>query len=127
MKDEFQQLVDSLGSDYKGVDHSDFAANEFVEEPVPLDVFIGDSRYLDSPVLSDKQFNLVARGTQIYFRETLDALGMPVYPYFKELVAMWGKGSGKDHCARIIIARAAYLLLCLKRPQAYYGLPATST
>ena len=127
MKNEFRQLVDFLDGSREGVDCPGTSAAEFIEEPVPLDVFIGDSGYLNSPVLSAKQFNLVARGTQIYFLETLGLLGMPVFHYFKELVAMWGKGSGKDHCARIIIARIAYLLLCLKRPQAYYGLPDTST
>ena len=125
MKNEFRQLVDSL--DTGRVDCPSTSVEEFIEEPVPLKVFISDPGYLNSPVLSAKQLNLVACGTQIYFKETLKVLGMAICPYYKELVAMWGKGSGKDHCARIIIARIAYLLLCLKRPLAYYGLPDTST
>ena len=127
MKNEFKQLIDSLDIGRGGVDCPGTPVEEFIEEPVPLGVFIRDRGYLNSPVLSDKQFNLVIRGTQVYFKETLGILGIDSFPYFKELVAMWGKGSGKDHCARIIIARIAYLLLCLKRPQAYYGLPDTST
>ena len=127
MKSEFGQLVSSLEDDRDGVNCPGINAADFQEEPVPLNVFIRDRGYLNSPALSEKQFNLVARGTQIYFDETLRLLGMPIFPYFKELVAMWGKGAGKDHCARLIVARIAYLLLCLKRPQAYYGLPDTST
>jgi hypothetical protein len=38
-----------------------------------------------------------------------------------EVICMLGKGSGKDHCARISIAYTAYLLHCLKDPLGYYG------
>lgn len=34
-----------------------------------------------------------------------------------------GKGSGKDYCSTIIISYIVYLLLCLKDPAKYYGLP----
>jgi hypothetical protein len=34
---------------------------------------------------------------------------------------MLGKGSGKDHCARISMAYTVYLLHCLKDPLGYYG------
>ena len=34
---------------------------------------------------------------------------------------MLGKGSGKDHCARISMAYTAYLLHCLRDPLNYYG------
>ena len=127
MKNDFQKLAESLSGNKEVTVSSCTGLDQFIEEPVSLETFIIDAGYLNSPVLSSKQINLVERGTQIYFKQTLTALGQPTYNYFKELVAMWGKGSGKDHCARIIIARIAYLLLCLKRPQAYYGLPDTST
>ncbi len=35
--------------------------------------------------------------------------------------------SGKDHVARIASMRIAYLLLCLRSPQEYYGIPAQDT
>jgi hypothetical protein len=35
----------------------------------------------------------------------------------------WGKGSGKDHVARIAVLRVCYLLLCLRSPQNYYEMP----
>lgn len=127
MRDDFLKLSELLTATRQGINTPGTSATDFEEEPVPLQVFIRDAKYLDSPELSEKQYDLVARGTQIYFAETLVAMGLERFSFFKELVAMWGKGGGKDHCARIIIARIAYLLLCLKKPQAYYGLPGTST
>lgn len=38
-----------------------------------------------------------------------------------EVICMLGKGSGKDHCARISVAYTAYLLHCLRDPLNYYG------
>ena len=38
-----------------------------------------------------------------------------------EVICMLGKGSGKDHCARISIAYTAYILHCLRDPLGYYG------
>ncbi len=127
MKKDLRRLAEMLGTEREGVAKPVAGTADFEEEPVPLRVFITDRGYMAGPELSPKQYALVARGTQIYFEETLKALGHETFPYYKELVAMWGKGGGKDHCARNIIARIAYLLLCLRCPQAYYGLPATST
>lgn len=114
----------------------------FEEDPVSLDVFLYGKEYMAVLPLSQKQFAFIEAGTQIYYPETLRQLGwgkmspmlreevVKVYgesgvpadgytPYYHDLVAKWGKGSGKDTVSRLILARIAYLLLCLKDPQNY--------
>jgi hypothetical protein len=101
--------------------------SEFEETPVDLDVFIYDKQYLGLPPLSEEQFNLVQAMTQIYKLETLISLygEQKGTRRFKqtifEVIAQLGKGSGKDYCSTIAVARVVYLLLCLKDPAVYYG------
>lgn len=106
----------------------------FVEEPVPLNVFVRDKKYLSNPELSEEQFEAVRHIERVYLPETYDLLSKSadkaVRDYWsvpcdmKNLITLeWGKGSGKDHICRISVLRVAYLLLCLTSPQGYYGLP----
>ncbi len=44
-----------------------------------------------------------------------------------EVIAQLGKGSGKDYCSTIAVARIVYLLLCLKDPSGYYDLAPESS
>ncbi len=110
------------------------AGSIFVEEPVPLDVFIRDARYLSNPDLSWEQFEAVRHIERIYLPDTYHMLARSadkdIRDYWsmpcdmKNLITlMWGKGSGKDHICRISVLRVAYLLLCLDSPQRYFGLP----
>jgi len=94
--------------------------NIFEFDPVPLDVFVRDKYYLGSPPLSSMQFDAVDVATQIYNNDTLKELGWKRRRFVNELVLLWGKGSGKDYISRIIHLRAAYLLMALKNPQAYF-------
>lgn len=107
-------------------------AVQWVEEPVPLDVFIRDQHYLKNPPLSDEQYNAVRHAERIYFPQTYLDLSVSADPdmraYWAEPVRMvnfvtleWGKGGGKDHTCRVMSLRVAYLLLCLPSPQDYYG------
>jgi len=91
----------------------------FDSPPVELPVFLHDKKYLALPPLSQMQYDFVEAGTQIYYESTLNQLGWKVIPYYRKLVAKWGKGSGKDTVSRIILARIAYLLTCLRDPQKY--------
>lgn len=95
----------------------------FEIKPVPLETFITDRYYLGLPPLSPVQREAVEYATQIYRPETLKELGWDVKRYVSELVLMWGKGSGKDFIARIMLLRIAYLLLCLRNPQGYFYHP----
>jgi hypothetical protein len=105
---------------------------QWVEEPVPLTVFIRDQKYLKNPPLSDVQFEAVQYAERIYFPATYAELANSSDPLIKEywsqpirmvnfLTYEWGKGGGKDHTCRVISMRVAYLLLCLPSPQEYYG------
>jgi len=99
----------------------------FEEEPVPLEVFVNDRKYLNLPKLSTVQLEFVRAGTTFYRPETHIMLGDVMDNYVTELVAQWGKGGGKDHCCRIIAARGVYLVSCLKNPHEYYGMSPDSS
>ncbi len=101
---------------------------ELDAEPVPLDVFVSDRRYLGLPPLSEIQTEIVKMSTQIFKLDTLIKLygeeeGTHRYDYYtqNEVICQLGKGSGKDHCARIALAYTVYLLHCLRDPLGYYG------
>ncbi len=102
--------------------------DDLVEEPVPLEVFVEDAKYLGMHPLSIIQAEIVKQSTQIYRPDTLQAyMGMEAGQLYyneytsTEVVAQLGKGSGKDHCSRIAMARIAYLLHCLRDPLDYFG------
>lgn len=103
----------------------------FEEEPVDLDTFISDSKFLGLNMrLSDVQSDAVRHIERIYMPDLYPLMGehfdsdywrvdLPV----KNLITLqWGKGSGKDAIARFASLRVAYLLLCLKSPQDYFGI-----
>src|SRR5215469_7834238 len=111
------------------------ADQTFEEWPVTLTEFVTGVKYLANPPLSDIQYDAVRHAERIYYRETYEYIAdkadasdirfywsQPVRPVnFLDLE--WGKGSGKDHVARIAVLRACYLLLCLRSPQGYYNMP----
>ncbi len=103
----------------------------FSEEPVPLDVFVRDKKFMGSPALSPVQFECVRYAERVYYPELYLLMGEHFDPYWSEPLRMvnfvnlqWGKGSGKGHVCRTISLRVAYLLLCLRSPQEYFGMPA---
>jgi hypothetical protein len=102
----------------------------FQEEPVPLDVFVRERKYMGSPALSPVQFETVRHAERIYYPELYSLMGEHIDPYWSEPLRMvnfinlqWGKGSGKGHVCRTISLRVAYLLLCLRSPQEYFNMP----
>ena len=101
---------------------------ELEEEPVSIQTFVQDRKYLGLPELSPIQLEIVRHSTQIFKEKTLQKLygeeeGSEWYKKYtdNEVICMLGKGSGKDHCARISIAYTAYLLHCLRDPLSYFG------
>jgi Intein splicing domain/HNH endonuclease len=108
------------------------------ELPVPLDVFVQDTRYLGNPPLSAEQYEAVRHAERIYLPETYPILASvddkAIAGYWAQPCRMvnfldleWGKGSGKDHSSRIMNLRVVYLLLCLKSPQQYFQMPEQDT
>jgi hypothetical protein len=104
----------------------------FWEEPVPLDVFVQDKKYLGNPPLSPEQYRLVQHAERIYLPQTFQDMADTFGGYWNEtrltrmvntIVAQWGKGGGKDHTVRVANLRVTYLLLCLKSPQRYFSMP----
>ena len=93
----------------------------FKEEPVALDVFLYDKAFLNITKLSPIQYEFIKYGTHIYYDTELEYLKWEKVRRVGELVAQFGKGSGKDFISTIIQARIAYLLLCLNCPQKYYN------
>ncbi len=103
----------------------------FEHEPVSLEVFIKDKAFLGADwMLSPLQVELVRVGERVYQQELFDLMAREFGGYWADpipmknsIVAQWGKGGGKDSTVRVISARVAYLLMCLKSPQDYYGMP----
>jgi hypothetical protein len=121
-------------SDYLGLnlEIKDFdkllRSDDLIEDPVPIQVFVQDKKYLGLPPLSEIQEEIVKHSTQILKEKTLISLygeeaGREYYKKYtdNEVICMLGKGSGKDHCSRISIAYTSYLLHCLRDPLNYYG------
>jgi len=106
---------------------------EFDERPVDLRTFVTGQDYLALPPLSEYQYILVEKSSQIYKESTLIKLfgeeeGRRRYKQTcNEVIAQLGKGSGKDYCSTIAVAYIVYLLLCLKDPATYYGKPPGDT
>ena len=117
MSFDFNDLIDMLDGE------------EFEERPVDLRTFVTSPDYLGLPQLSDHQYTLIEKSSQIYKESTLTKLfgeqeGKRMYKQTcNEVVAQLGKGSGKDYCSTISVAYIVHLLLCLKDPATYYGKP----
>jgi len=105
----------------------------FAEEPVPLTTFVQDRKFLGNPPLSPIQYQAVRHIEQIYFPETYKLMAQQFGEYWEPVrpinfaTLQWGKGSGKDHICRVSSLRIAYLLICLKSPQEYFGIAPQDT
>lgn len=98
------------------------------EEPVSIQTFVTDKKYLGLPPLSDIQIEIARHITQIFKPETLSMLmgeqeGIDYYNKYtvNEVICQLGKGSGKDHVSRVSLAYISYLLHCLRDPLEYFG------
>ena len=117
MEFSFNDLIDILDGE------------EFEERPVDLRTFVTSPDYLGLPPLSELQYTLIEKSSQIYKESTLKKLfgeqeGERIYKQTcTEVIAQLGKGSGKDYCSTIAVSYIVYLLLCLKDPATYYGKP----
>ena len=102
---------------------------EFEERPVDLRTFVTSPDFLGLPPLSELQYTLIEKSSQIYKESTLKKLfgeqeGERIYKQTcTEVIAQLGKGSGKDYSSTIAVSYIVYLLLCLKDPATYYGKP----
>jgi len=121
-------------SDFVGInlEFNDFdrllRQDELMENPVDIPTFVENKHYLGLPPLSDIQLEIVKHSTQIFKKTTLQKIlgkkeGADYYDKYtdNEVICMLGKGSGKDHCARISMAYTVYLLHCLRDPLGYFG------
>lgn len=106
-------------------------ARLFDEEPVSLETFIRDKKFLgENWYLSPIQEEAVRQIERVYLPEIYPQMAEEFGGYWERqfpkknlLTLQWGKGSGKDHVCRIASLRVSYLLLCLKSPQNYFGMP----
>jgi hypothetical protein len=120
-------------SDYARIDFEDFAelleTGDLRETPVDLDTFIYDPYYLGGAKIKDiseTQRLIIEQISQVFKEHTLIELhgeeeGKRIWANtVTEIVAMCGKGGGKDFSSRIGFAYAIYKLHCLKDPITYY-------
>ena len=86
------------------------------EDGPPVDI----RTFLDSPEFCGEKYNYVTHaGCRPKILEQLEAI---VDPKIREAILILGGGSGKDYSCSRLAAYTAYRILCLKNPQAYYGL-----
>lgn len=125
-----------LSADREVVSDDSSLSNIFEEEPVPLDVFIRDKAFLGQTniTLSDIQSNAIKHIERVYMPELYPRMSLEFGGYWKEEIPVkniitleWGKGSGKDAICRWASLRVAYMLLCLRSPQMYFGIPETDS
>jgi len=109
------------------------SGEEFEEQPVEIEEFVTDERFLNLPPLSEYQYQMIRAGSQIYKYETLvhlygeEKAAKRYAQTCNEVILQLGKGSGKDYTSTIVCAYIVYLLLCLKDPAKYYGKPSGDT
>jgi hypothetical protein len=83
------------------------------EQPVDFDTFVRD--HLRIPPMYARQRKAVRK-----------LLGDDPTRTFEEgrqyqiLIALWGKGSGKDYLCSVVVCYLIYILLCLRNPQEYF-------
>lgn len=88
MEFDFNDLIDILDGE------------EFDERPVDLRTFVTDKNYLGLPGLSEHQYTLIEKSSQIYKESTLIKLfgesegSLRYRQTCNEVVAQLGKGSG---------------------------------
>lgn len=103
--------------------------DDFDERPVTLKEFVTSKEYLGEPTPSEIQYELIEASTQIYYLPTLIKLhgaeeGKRRWKNtVNEVIANWGKGSGKDWSSEVSCAYIVYQLMCLREPAKYYGKP----
>ena len=117
---------------YVNTDFTDFtdllSNDDLEEEPVPLDVFVHDKKYLNIKKISPLQRRLIACMSQIYKYPTLvdlygeeEANRIWREENYTEVIMKVGKGSGKDFSSRCAFCYVVHKLHCLKDPVGYYG------
>jgi hypothetical protein len=101
----------------------------FAEEPVTLDVFIQDKKFIGMSPLSAPQATALRVAERVFYPELYPLMQEEFGDYWAPipmknfLTLLVGKGGGKDLIARLMALRIAYLLLCLKDPRGYFGMP----
>ncbi len=105
----------------------------FAEEPVALDVFISDKKFIGMSPLSAPQAAALRVAERVYYPELYEHMAREFGPYWEPipmknfLTLLVGKGGGKDLIARLMALRISYLLLCLKDPRDYFGMPSSES
>lgn len=96
----------------------DMLEEDYEERPVDIETFITDSHFIG---------NITDNGNNIYpyWRRKLSEIFSPDNN-FQEIIFTGAIGLGKTTIAVIGMSYVLYKLLCLKNPQAYYGLQSNS-
>lgn len=109
---------------------ADLSGDPFELEPLPLDAWLADPYYSNHGfTLGPEQLLALRHIEWVLSYNTWEVLGwLRDDVRLVHLICLkWGKGSGKDTIAQLGLTRIAYLLSCLRSPQAYYGISTFST
>jgi hypothetical protein len=89
----------------------------WIENPVPFRVFVESGEHMSFEPLSERQYEVAD------FMLSGDDPKKIFENDNNTAVLVFGKGAGKDMLASLIILYLVYWLLCLEKPQRYFGLP----
>lgn len=117
-KEALKQILFELNENEKSDTLNYLYGIDYEEIPVDIDTFVENEDYLGGV------FNK-GKGIYPYWREVLRRIFAPDSPY-TEIILSGGIGLGKSTIANIGLAYILHHLLCLRRPQRYYGLPDSS-
>ena len=90
--------------------------DHYHSRPVSIDEFVESPHYMDCPEGS----------ADAYFPAVREAAREVTSGRFVEAVCTGSTGASKTHLAILVTCYCLYVLLCLRRPHAHYGLSSTS-
>ena len=117
---EKQQVLSVLNemNSGKSTTYDELMSDIWDEQPVSIDTFIDDERYMRNYFYPDGKSCIVYPR----WRQELKDVFKDPYKY-SEICFTGGIGLGKSEAAKVGVAYLAYRLMCLKNPQSFYNKP----
>mgnify|MGYP001186242833 CR=1 FL=1 len=101
------------------VGKTDSVAITWREVPVDFKTFVETPEYSNHWPLSDTQYKEVMK---LFGDDPKLIFSKNPRRQYREMLACWGKGSGKGTLACLVANYAIYLLLCMENPHNYFGI-----
>lgn len=124
--DETLWLAEQTAAEEHGGDVLDQGVGTWRETPVRFEDFCYSHEHLRLgpifPLQLEAVYQLIGTDPTRIFEHVEHAGTDETRRRFQVAALLWGKGSGKDYLCSILVLYLVYVLLCLRNPQAYFGL-----